>query len=75
MNTTAGQKSEMRSRRLIVLMPLILFIGLTAIFLVRLKAGDPSLIPSALIGHSVPQASLPPTNDLRRDFFRFLDSF
>jgi hypothetical protein len=75
MNTTAGQKSEMRSHRLIVLVPLILFIGLTAIFLVRLKAGDPSLIPSALIGHPVPQASLQPINGLRRDFFQFLDSF
>ena len=58
MSATAGQKSEMRSRRLIVLVPLILFIGLTAIFLIRLKADDPSLIPSALIGHPVPQASM-----------------
>jgi cytochrome c biogenesis protein CcmG, thiol:disulfide interchange protein DsbE len=65
----------MHRRRFIVLVPLILFIGLTALFLVRLNAGDPSLIPSALIGHSVPRASLQPINGLRRDFSRFLDSF
>jgi len=52
---------------LIVLVPLILFAGLTALFLVRLNAGDPSLIPSALIGHRVPQTSLPPIAGLKRD--------
>jgi cytochrome c biogenesis protein CcmG, thiol:disulfide interchange protein DsbE len=47
--------------------PLILFAGLTALFLIRLNAGDPSLIPSALIGHPVPQTALPPITGLKRD--------
>jgi hypothetical protein len=49
MNKTVRQSIEMRPRRLIVLVPLILFIGLIALLLVRLNAGDPSLIPSALM--------------------------
>jgi len=64
---TASQNSELRPRRLIVVVPLILFAGLTALFLVRLNAGDPSLIPSALIGHPVPQTTLPPIAGLKRE--------
>jgi cytochrome c biogenesis protein CcmG, thiol:disulfide interchange protein DsbE len=71
MSETASGNSEMRPRRvivrLIVVVPLILFAGLTAIFLIRLNAGDPSLIPSALIGHPVPQTALPPIVGLKRD--------
>jgi len=63
---TSGN-SEMRPRRFIVLVPLILFAGITALFLIRLNAGDPSLIPSALIGHPVPQTTLPPIAGLKRD--------
>src|SRR5271157_1232398 len=63
---TSGN-SEMRPRRFIVLVPLILFAGITALFLIRLNAGDPSLIPSALIGHPAPQTSLPPVAGLERD--------
>ena len=71
MSETASGNSVMHPRRLIVRLivavPLILFAGLTALFLVRLKAGDPSLIPSALIGHPVPQTVLPPVPGLKRD--------
>jgi len=67
MNKTASGNSERRPRRFIVLAPLILFAGLTVLFLVRLNAGDPSLIPSALIGHPVPQTALPPIAGLKRD--------
>ena len=67
MNQTVSQSGETRPRRLIVLVPLILFIGLTALFLVQLNAGAPSLIPSALIGHPVPQTALPPITGLKRD--------
>jgi cytochrome c biogenesis protein CcmG/thiol:disulfide interchange protein DsbE len=66
MSETASQNNEMRPRRFIVLVPLILFLGITALFLVRLNAGDPSLIPSALIGHPVPQTMLPPVPGLKR---------
>ena len=67
MSETGKQTSAPRSRRLIVLAPLIVFAGLAALFLVRLNAGDPSLIPSALIGHPVPQTTLPPIAGLKRD--------
>jgi cytochrome c biogenesis protein CcmG/thiol:disulfide interchange protein DsbE len=67
MSDTANQHDRTRPRRFIVLVPLILFAGLTALFLVRLNAGDPSLIPSALIGHAVPQTALPPIAGLKRD--------
>jgi cytochrome c biogenesis protein CcmG, thiol:disulfide interchange protein DsbE len=67
MSETASQNGAPRWRRLIVLVPLMLFAGLTALFLIRLYAGDPSLIPSALIGHPVPQTSLPPIAGLKRD--------
>jgi cytochrome c biogenesis protein CcmG/thiol:disulfide interchange protein DsbE len=54
-------------RRLLVLIPLIFFLGLAALFLLRLGAGDPSRLPSALIGRPVPQTELPPVRGLERD--------
>ena len=54
-------------RRVIVLVPLAVFLGLAALFLVRLGAGDPSHIPSALIGHPAPATELPPVAGLERD--------
>lgn len=66
MSETASQSNK-RPRQFLVLVPLILFAGLSALFLIRLNAGDPSLIPSALIGHAVPQTALPPIAGLKRD--------
>jgi cytochrome c biogenesis protein CcmG, thiol:disulfide interchange protein DsbE len=37
-----------------------MFAGLAVLFLFRLHEGDPSRIPSALIGHPAPQTTLPP---------------
>jgi cytochrome c biogenesis protein CcmG/thiol:disulfide interchange protein DsbE len=54
-------------RRVLVLIPLIFFLGIAALFLLRLGAGDPSRIPSALIGRPVPQTELPPVPGLQRD--------
>jgi cytochrome c biogenesis protein CcmG/thiol:disulfide interchange protein DsbE len=54
-------------RRIVVLVPLLVFLGLVALFFFGLRAGDPSLIPSALIGHPVPQTNLPPVAGLERD--------
>ncbi len=53
--------------RIILLLPLVAFLGLAALFLIRLGSGDPSVIPSALIGHPVPQTNLPPLAGLERD--------
>ncbi len=50
-----------RSRRLLFLLPLLLFLALSAVFLMQLFSGkDSSLVPSALIGRSAPQTDLPP---------------
>jgi cytochrome c biogenesis protein CcmG/thiol:disulfide interchange protein DsbE len=54
-------------RRLIVLVPLIAFLGLAALFMLRLGSGDPSRIPSALIGQRAPQTALPPLPGLERE--------
>jgi cytochrome c biogenesis protein CcmG/thiol:disulfide interchange protein DsbE len=51
---------------LLVLLPLVVFIGLAALFLIRLGAGDASRIPSALIGKPAPVTSLPPIPGLER---------
>ena len=55
------------SRRLLVLIPLLAFLAIAALFMYRLGAGDPSRIPSALIGHLAPRTSLPPVAGLERD--------
>jgi len=60
-------QAGVRSRRLFVLVPLLLFFGLAALFYVRLFAGDSSRIPSALIGRDVPATDLPPVAGLERD--------
>ena len=58
-SSTAG------TRRLLLLLPLIVFLALAALFFFRLGSGDPSRIPSALIGRPAPQTSLPPVAGLR----------
>ena len=45
-------------------LPLIAFAALAAVFWFRLGSGDPSRIPSALIGHPAPQTALPPLEGL-----------
>lgn len=51
-------------RLFLMLLPLAVFIGFAALFWIRLGDGDPSRIPSALIGHSAPQTPLPPLEGL-----------
>ncbi|MCC2690540.1 MAG: protein thiol/disulfide oxidoreductase DsbE [Rhizobiaceae bacterium] len=56
----AETQSPPRPRRLLVFLPLLVFGGLAAIFLMRLGSGrDMSAIPSALIGQPAPATSLP----------------
>jgi cytochrome c biogenesis protein CcmG/thiol:disulfide interchange protein DsbE len=65
---SATGEPKLRWRRAIVATPLVVFLGLAALFLFRLGGGgDPSLIPSALIGHPAPQTALPPVVGLERD--------
>lgn len=60
-------EASRRGRRTVVIIPLLLFLALAALFLFRLGAGDPSRIPSALIGRPAPQTDLPPLEGLTRD--------
>jgi cytochrome c biogenesis protein CcmG, thiol:disulfide interchange protein DsbE len=64
------QASEQRPGgrpKLIVLVPLILFLALAALFFFRLGAGDPNRLPSALIGRPAPLTDLPPVDGLLSD--------
>ncbi len=67
MTDVVKENANVGRRRLIVLVPLIIFLGLVLLFLIRLFAGDPSRIPSALIGHPAPQTDLPPVTGLDRN--------
>lgn len=58
--TAAQTPPRPGSRRLLVLLPLLFFGALAGVFLLRLGAGDPSTLPSALIGREVPKFTLPP---------------
>jgi cytochrome c biogenesis protein CcmG/thiol:disulfide interchange protein DsbE len=67
MSAASEHPSPVRRRRLLVLLPLLFFLALAALFLFRLGAGDPSKLPSALIGRPVPATDLPPVAGLMRD--------
>lgn len=64
-------ETEVPSRpriRPIVLLPLVLFLALSVLFLYRLATGgDASQVPSALIDKPVPTFELPPLEGLTRD--------
>jgi cytochrome c biogenesis protein CcmG, thiol:disulfide interchange protein DsbE len=66
-SAAAGESSGLVRRSLLVLLPLAIFLGLAALFLVGLNEGDPSLLPSALIGKPMPKTDLPPVEGLTRD--------
>jgi cytochrome c biogenesis protein CcmG/thiol:disulfide interchange protein DsbE len=57
----------MNRRSIVVLLPLLAFLALAALFLFRLGNGDPSRVPSALIGQPAPAMNLPPLEGLARD--------
>lgn len=57
-----------RRLRLSLFLPLAFFLALAMVFLARLlSGGDPSAIPSALVGKPVPEFALPSLEGLRRD--------
>jgi len=57
MNEPAGDNRRSTSS---FLLPLAIVLVLTGLFFVALKTGDPSRIPSVLIGKPVPEFNLPP---------------
>lgn len=67
MSEATSPSTASKRRNLLVLLPLAVFLALAALFLYRLGAGDPSTIPSALIGHPAPKTELPPLEGLTRD--------
>ena len=54
-------------RRFGLALPLLVFAVLAGLFWYALHGGDPSRLPSALIGKSVPQFDLPPIDGLLAD--------
>jgi cytochrome c biogenesis protein CcmG/thiol:disulfide interchange protein DsbE len=64
---SAADNNLVARRRAMLLVPLVVFLALAALFFYRLGTGDPSRVPSALIGHPVPATNLPPIEGLTRD--------
>ena len=67
MTDAANHNANATTRRIAVLVPLAVFLALAVLFLIGLRSGDPSILPSALIGHPVPQTKLPPIAGLDRN--------
>jgi cytochrome c biogenesis protein CcmG/thiol:disulfide interchange protein DsbE len=63
MSVTVSDEKPAR-RRLFVLLPLAIFLALAALFFFRLGSGDPSRIPSALLGHPAPATDFAPVPGL-----------
>lgn len=65
---TQGKPASPARRRMgWLLAPLVIFVGLALMFTYALKTGDPSRLPSALIGKPVPQFALEPLQGLVDD--------
>ena len=67
MSETSTPSATVPRRSFLMVLPLIAFLGLAALFWFRLGSGDPSRIPSALIGHPAPQTALPALTGLLSD--------
>jgi cytochrome c biogenesis protein CcmG/thiol:disulfide interchange protein DsbE len=67
MSASTNEHGQTRRRRWMTVAPLILFLALATLFMLRLGSGDPSKVPSALIGRPVPATELPPVQGLVRD--------
>jgi cytochrome c biogenesis protein CcmG/thiol:disulfide interchange protein DsbE len=66
MSSVTSENSGKTRRNILVLLPLAVFLALAILFLVRLGNGDPSRLPSVLIGHPAPKTDLPPLAGLTR---------
>src|SRR5262245_59414022 len=67
MSVDAQGEDRALRRRILVLLPLIVFLALAGLFYYRLGSGDPSRIPSALIGRAAPTTDLPGVAALERN--------
>jgi len=62
---TTSAKSTTARRRWGTALPFLVFAGLAGLFWYALQTGDPSRLPSALIGKPVREFTLPPLNGLK----------
>ncbi len=53
------------ARRGMIMLPVVIFAGIAAMFAYALGSGDPSKLPSALIGKAAPEMTLPELPGLR----------
>ncbi|HEY7232442.1 MAG TPA: DsbE family thiol:disulfide interchange protein [Pseudolabrys sp.] len=67
MNGGSNDGFGKKRRNILVFLPLVAFGALAAVFFYRLGAGDPSRLPSALIGRPIPVTDLPSLPGLERD--------
>jgi cytochrome c biogenesis protein CcmG/thiol:disulfide interchange protein DsbE len=67
MSAAPDEISSTKRRNILLLLPLVAFLSLAALFYIRLGAGDPAHLPSALIGQTAPKTDLPPLAGLERD--------
>jgi len=65
--STSGDLEKLPRSSWRMALPFVLFMALTALFYVGLFSGDPSKLPSALIGKKVPAFDLPPLESLVRN--------
>jgi cytochrome c biogenesis protein CcmG/thiol:disulfide interchange protein DsbE len=59
-----AQAQDRRIFRSGYILPLVILVMMGGLFVVALRSGDPSRLPSALIGKPVPEFSLPPVEGL-----------
>ncbi|HXZ21635.1 MAG TPA: DsbE family thiol:disulfide interchange protein [Pseudolabrys sp.] len=67
MSTVSREDPAKKPRNILILLPLVVFLALAALFFYRLGTGDPSRLPSALIGQPAPATDLPPLPGLERN--------
>jgi cytochrome c biogenesis protein CcmG/thiol:disulfide interchange protein DsbE len=60
-----GEAHQPPRRRLGFVVPLLVFAALSGLFAFALRSGDPSRLPSALIGKPVPATEFPPLEGLK----------
>jgi cytochrome c biogenesis protein CcmG, thiol:disulfide interchange protein DsbE len=66
-STEPGQARPTRRRTLVVVVPLLIFLGLVGLFYHQLYSGDPHRIPSVLINKPAPTFDLEPLEGLLRE--------
>ncbi len=65
--SSSADPARPRRSRLLFVLPALIFAALALLFVMRLYAGDPSRLPSALIGRQVPAFALAPLEGLQAD--------